>query len=302
MNDGAVYREIVGSHAHGKALLPYLVAAYPHSDEVTWRARIAGGELSLDGATATAASPLRAGQTLCWSRPPWQEPDAPLDVTVLFEDDDVLAVHKPAGLPTLPGAGFQEHTLLAWVRARAPSASPVHRLGRGTSGLVLCVKNTESARNVQTQWQTGGVVKVYRALVHGVTPFESLVVDAPIGLVEDAVMADGLFCATPHGKRARSRLRVVERRASCTLLDVTIETGRPHQIRIHTAAAGHPLEHDPLYGIGGTRREGSTARPGDTGYLLHAHTLTLAHPRSGAVLHLEAPPPAALVASSSAFK
>lgn len=299
MNNGAVYREIVGAHGHGTAVLAYLVATYCHSDEDTWRARIASGELSLDGTVATAATRLCAGQALCWSRPPWQEPDAPLDVTVLFEDDDVLAVHKPAGLPTLPGAGFQQHTLLTRVREHAPSASPVHRLGRGTSGLVLFAKSTESARQVQTQWHAGGVVKIYRALVQGVVGFDSLVVDAPIGLVEDALMADGLFSATPSGKRARSTLRVVQRRASSTLLDVSIETGRPHQIRIHTATAGHPLEHDPLYGIGGTRREGSAARPGDIGYSLHAHTLTLAHPRSGAVLHLEAPPPAALVAEAT---
>lgn len=297
MNEGGVYLEIVGAHAHGTGLLPYLVSAYPHSEEQTWRARIAAGELSVAGAIAADDTILRAGQTLCWRRPPWQEPEAPLDVTVLYEDADLVAVHKPAGLPTLPGAGFQEHTLLACVRARAPQASPVHRLGRGTSGLVLFVKNAESARAVQRQWQAGSVVKVYRALVEGIPAFDTLVVDAPIGLSPDAFV-DGLYCATPDGKRARSHLRVVERRERSTLLDVTIETGRPHQIRIHTACAGHPLENDPLYGVGGTRRAGSTARPGDVGYPLHAHTLTLVHPRSGAALHLEAPPPVGLTATS----
>jgi 23S rRNA pseudouridine1911/1915/1917 synthase len=104
----------------------------------------------------------------------------------------------------------------------------------------------------------------------------------------------GLHAATPTGKASLSRVTVLERREATTLLDVEILTGRPHQIRIHLAYAGHPLWGDPLYGPGGTPLPGSSAVPGDLGYLLHAHRLELDHPRSGERLHLECQPPPTL--------
>jgi 23S rRNA pseudouridine1911/1915/1917 synthase len=109
----------------------------------------------------------------------------------------------------------------------------------------------------------------------------------------DRIVGD-LFVASATGKKSRSVVRVVERRAQTTLLDVAIETGRPHQIRIHAAVIGHPLVGEPVYGAGGIRHHDSTARPGDIGYQLHAHTLQLRHPRSGARLVLVAPPPSLL--------
>jgi 23S rRNA pseudouridine1911/1915/1917 synthase len=204
---------------------------------------------------------------------------------VLYEDEVLLAVDKPAGLPTLPGGGFLEHTLLAVVQARVPGAIPMHRLGRGTSGVVLFTKDADTASAVQRAWPD--VEKIYRALVLG-TPALG-VIDVPIGLVPDPVVGQ-LYAASARGKLARSHVLA----ARGPIVDIRIETGRPHQIRIHLAAVGNPLVGDPLYGVGGIRAEGNTARPGDVGYHLHAWKLTLAHPRTGERIAIDAPLPDSL--------
>ena len=110
---------------------------------------------------------LRAGQWLVWRRPPWQEPPVPLSFAVLYRDADLLAVAKPRGLPTLPNGGFLEHTLPARVRRLYPEAVPMHRLGRGTSGIVLFARTPAARREVAAAWRDGAVLKEYRALVVG---------------------------------------------------------------------------------------------------------------------------------------
>ncbi len=293
-NRGHSVRKTLDQRAQGGTVLDQLTLRFERADAATWRARLAAGEVELEGATAAPGSPTRPGQVLCWHKPPWVEPDAPLSFELLLEDDHLLAVAKPSGLPTLPGGGFQEHTLLALVRAHAPEASPMHRLGRGTSGVVLFCKTREAARGVQAQWRKPGAVsKRYLALVSGSPSWETLVVNTPIGLVADPVL-DGLYAATPGGKPSLSRFTVLDRSDDHSLAVVDIDTGRPHQIRIHSAWAGHPLVGDPLYGPGGGRIPGSTAVPGDLGYQLHAWRLELEHPVTGTKVSITAPPPRSL--------
>jgi len=110
----------------------------------------------------------------------------------------------------------------------------------------------------------------------------------------DQSQREASHAACREGKSSTSRVRVLERRTAVSLVEVTIATGRPHQIRIHLAAAGHPLVGDPLYGAGGVPREGTQMLPGDLGYLLHAERLGFLHPVTGAPLGIEAPPPLAL--------
>jgi len=203
---------------------------------------------------------------------------------------NLLAVAKPSGLPTLPGGGFLEHTLLARVRLRAASASPVHRLGRGTSGVVLFAKTLPAARSIEAAWRERRVVKVYRDLVEGSPPRDAFAVEAAIGPLPHPRLGK-VHAADAQGKPSRSEARVLERREGASLVEVRIETGRPHQIRIHMAAAGHPLAGDPLYAAGGGFREGGEALPGDTGYLLHAMRLSLAHPVTGKPFEAECRPP-----------
>lgn len=212
----------------------------------------------------------------------------PLAFAVLFLDEHLLAVAKPRGLPTMAGGGFLTHTLLHVVRRRFPEATAVHRLGRGTSGIVLCARTAVARRAVAKAWRSEAVVKRYRALVTGLPSRETFDVDAPIGLVDHPRLGR-VYAAVAAGKRSLTRVRVLSARDGQALVEATIPTGRPHQIRIHLAAAGHPLVGDPLYAAGGV--PGPGALPGDGGYRLHAYRLRLDHPVTGTRIEIECAPP-----------
>ena len=296
-NRGYLYGEQVDGAAAGRTVLDHLHARWEHAREDEWRARIEAGEVRVEGVVASAGQRLRAGQRLTWERPPWDEPDAPVCTAVLYEDGDLLAVAKPRGLPTVPGGGlYLESTLLAVVRGLDPGASPVHRLGRDTSGVVLFARTPDARARMHQALRDRRVRKIYRALCTGHPAADAFAVDAPIGEVSYPPTRT-LHAATPDGRPSRSLVRVLERRAgeaSSSLLDVEIETGRPHQIRIHLAFAGHPLVGDPLYGPGGLPFPGGTAVPGDPGYRLHAFRIAFAHPRTGAPVEVECTPPPVL--------
>lgn len=289
MNEGYEYRERIGSVAAGRSVLEWVARRYRHSSESVWRVRLEAGELSLDGALASATDTLRPGQLLAWRRPPWEEPEVPVGFAILYRDQELLAVAKPRGLPSVPNGGFLEHTLLFCVRRLFPEAVPMHRLGRGTSGLLLFARTQAARRAVAAAWRAGRVDKEYRALVRGVPPCESFSIETPIGRVPHPRLGH-VHAASSDGKPALSQVRVLAARDGAALVAVTIATGRPHQIRIHLAAAGHPLVGDPLYVAGGVPGLGA-GLPGDPGYRLHAHRLALPHPATGRNLELTCPPP-----------
>lgn len=293
LNHGYAYRAQVGAAAVGRPVAEWLAATYAHSPPETWTARLTAGEVTIDRVVATGTELLAAGQTVVWQRPPWDEPDVPLTFDLIHEDAELVAVAKPGGLPTMPAGGFLDHTLLALVRARFGEAHPAHRLGRGTSGLVLFARTRAVAAVLADAWRGEGVMKIYRALAAGDPPWLTREITTPIGPVPHATLGT-LHAASAAGRDAHSVVTVRERRAGAVLCDVRITTGRPHQIRIHLAAAGHPLVGDPLYTAGGRPDAATLVRPGEGGYLLHAHTLSLAHPRDGTRLTLTAPPPPAL--------
>ncbi len=293
LNDGCEYREQLGPDAEGRTVTAYLVHCYAHSTEQEWKERIAAGQVLIDGRAGKADEVLKRGSELIWQRPPWIEPDAPRLFSILYEDDDLLAVVKPAGLPTLPGANFLQNTLLSLVSASAPNAAPLHRLGRWTSGIVLFSRNQGARRELIRQWSGNGMVKRYRALASGSPEKYAMTIDLPIGPVPHELLGT-VHAASPDGKRARSRVTVLEQRQGSFLCDVVIETGRPHQIRIHLASTGHPLVGDPLYGTGGVPVIGTRALPGDPGYHLHALELTFRHPADGRKMTISCEPPAIL--------
>jgi 23S rRNA pseudouridine1911/1915/1917 synthase len=174
----------------------------------------------------------------------------------------------------------------------------MHRLGRDTSGLVLFARTAAAASLVQAAFRARQVGKVYRALCAGHPAADRFTIDAPIGEVAHPLLGT-VHAAAIDGRPSRSHVRVLERRGgsdapACALVEVVIETGRPHQIRIHLAFAGHPLVGDPLFGAGGLPIPGTRALPGDPGYLLHALRLELDHPVERRRLLLECPPPPAL--------
>jgi len=300
----------------------FYAARYPHSDLGRWQQRLAAGEIWCNGQQLWADGPLQAGDRLTWHRPPWQEAAVPVLPGPLFDDGDLVVINKPSGLPVLPAGGFLEHTLLHQLQQcyrHDPGAvpRPVHRLGRFTSGLLVCAR-TAAARawlSAQLRESTSqaagadplGCRKLYRALV--AWPAQG----SPLALAE-AALAGGdmlalttaigrrphprlgqLWCAAtpgdPGGLAASSSVRLLERRAQGWLVEVTIASGRPHQIRIHMAAAGAPLVGDPLYLPGGLAA--ADALPGDGGYQLHAHRLSLSRP-DGQPIVLEAPLPPGL--------
>lgn len=290
LNNGFEYREKIDGRHAGLTVLDYLSSTYRHSSKEEWRKRLERGEVLLDGSMVGWETTLKAGGRLTWRRAPWEEPAVPMDYAVVHRDHDVLVVVKPGGLPTLPGGGFLEHTLLALVRKAYPEAAPIHRLGRSTSGLVLFACTPRARSFLCEAMRRREVTKVYRALASGLPGVDDFTVESAIGPVDHPRLGT-VHAACPTGKPAFSRVQVLERREDCSLVEVRIETGRPHQIRIHLAAAGHPLVGDPLYVPGGGIHKARCGLPGDSGYHLHAERLVLRHPVSGRPLDLHCLPP-----------
>ncbi|MCB9639449.1 MAG: RluA family pseudouridine synthase [Myxococcales bacterium] len=303
LNQGWTYEERVPKSFRGWSILAYYTHRYRHSDEDAWRARILSGQVTLEGEQVDCEQLLQTGQRLCYQRPPWEEPDVPLDFSVLYEDNDVMAVAKPSGLPVMPAGGFLQNTLWWQIQQHYPTETPIpiHRLGRGTSGVLLLARTPEARASLSQQMRqstegTKLMHKQYRALV-GEWPLEdTFVLDHPIGKVEHPILGH-LYAATPSGQHAYSCGRVLARRPGETLLEVTIHTGRPHQIRIHLATAGAPLLGDPLYQAGGGFAWVEDERapvPGDCGYFLHACRVSFVHPRTLQRVEIFCPPPSVL--------
>lgn len=348
MNQGWVYREQVARRDVGRSLLDYYSQRYPHSSRDEWQSRIAQGQVLVNGQPVSADYVLCLGQQLAYHRPPWQEPDVPLAFDILHEDADVLVVAKPSGLPVLPGGGFLQHTLLGQLQQRYPQnpPTPVHRLGRGTSGLVLLGRSPAAKSRLSQQmrdqtrqseillnfianshspsssprrshlhsgWYPPDILqsenlgdrplrKSYLALVGPSDLPDRFTITQPIGKLSHPVLGY-VYGAVPNGLPAYSEGQVLQRQGDRTLVEMTILTGRPHQIRIHLAAVGYPLLGDPLYAPGGTPRtfdmEAETTEasdekvpvPGDCGYCLHAHHLTFLHPTYAQPMRFTLPAP-----------
>ncbi len=287
LNSGYVYREQLGRAAQGQTVLAYLTQCYKHSTPQEWQVRLAAGEVQVDGRVVSGEALLRPGQLLLWQRPPWHEPGVPLHYQTVYQDAHLLVVNKPSGLPTMPAGGFLEHTLLHLVRRTHPTASALHRLGRGTSGLVLFGLDGPTRAAVSQAWRTHHIQKTYLALSAGRATQDEYIITTPIGPVAHSKLGR-VFAAHPEGKASHSLARVRERRANATLFEVSITTGRPHQIRIHLASIGLPLLGDPLYAAGGLPYPGSAALVSDLGYWLHAWKLGFVHPATGQRIDVQA--------------
>ena len=336
LNRGHRYRDRVGARslldpragvAPNDGIAAFYAARYAHSAMAVWLERLAAGEVWCNGQQLWADGRAQAGDQLVWHRPPWQEAAVPVLPGPLFDNDDLVVINKPSGLPVLPAGGFLEHTLLTQLQQRHQAdplgiPRPVHRLGRFTSGLLVCARQPESRAwlSAQLRESTGSVQqataaraepdggpakgcrKLYRALV-ALPAVGSALAQAEAALLRGEGLAittaisrqphprlGELWCAAAPGDplalAAQSWVRLLERRAEGWLVEVAIASGRPHQIRIHMAAAGAPLLGDPLYAVGGMGRPG--ALPGDGGYQLQAFRLELVLPGGGQLV-LEAP-------------
>lgn len=317
MNQGWTYRDRIKPTEVGLSVLEFYSQHYRHSSRAEWQTRIEAGQIELEGRVAQANEPLQPGQSLAYHRLPWLEPEVPLHFEVLFEDGDLLIINKPAGLPVLPGGNFLTHTLLHQLSQHYPDHPPVpvHRLGRGTSGLMVLARSPlarsilsrqfrESTAAVADPQATHSICKTYLALVGPGDLPDRFTVTTPIGKIPHPVLGY-IYAASAQGRPAHSEVEVQRRLPDSTLVAVTIRTGRPHQIRIHLAAAGYPLLGDPLYGGGGVpicpevANDGDMPVPGDLGYHLHAYRLHFPHPRHHQPLAFVCPPPASLGESQS---
>jgi 23S rRNA pseudouridine1911/1915/1917 synthase len=258
---------------------------------------IRGGLVRVDGAASKAAHRLRGGERVEIEVPPAAEetlaPES-LPLAVVFEDDHVLVVDKPAGMVVHPGAGRSAGTLAAAVLAHAPTIAGVggprrpgivHRLDKDTSGLLVVAKTQAAYDDLVEQLAARTVTRRYLAVVHGRVRASEGVVDAPIGRhpsdrVKMAIRPAG------RGKRAVTRYRVLERFAHFTALEARLETGRTHQIRVHLASLGHPVVGDDVYGKPRARSPIEL-----DGYALHATTLAFVHPAFRKVIECAAPIP-----------
>ncbi|MEI8002275.1 MAG: RluA family pseudouridine synthase [Actinomycetes bacterium] len=258
------------------------------------------GEISVDGRVVAKSHRLSAGEVVVVaSGPVAAELPGPedVDVPVVFEDDHLLVIDKPAGLVVHPGAGNHHGTLVHGLLARDPAIAGVgdperpgivHRLDRETSGLMVVARTQEVYESLVGALARHDVEREYVALVWGHPKNARGVVDAPIGR---STTRRTRMAVRREGKDARTLYEVVEWFVDpeSALVECQLETGRTHQIRVHLAAIGHPVVGDATYG--GRRRPIDLARP-----FLHARRLAFAHPVTGAPCSFSSPLPAELEA------
>lgn len=273
---------VVGTSQQGMRLDQVVADCVPQHSRNRLQTWIKEGRLTVDG--QVICEPKRkahTGQKLVLTEAPSQDLTAfqpeniPLDI--VFEDEHLLVINKPAGLVVHPGSGNWQGTLLNALlfhyppSARIPRAGIVHRLDKETSGLMVVAKTLEAQTDLVRQLQARSVKRLYLALVQGVVERRGKV-DAPIGRhpTQRTKMA-----VVPNGKPAITHYRVMETLKRWTLVECSLETGRTHQIRVHMAHLGYPLVGDPVYG-----------KPQKFGLpferqALHAFRLGLVHPATG---------------------
>ena len=303
----------VGADGAGFRLDVFLARTFPYRSRTAWTALIRAGRILLNTAVARPGHSLNRGDRIDYLPDPQPEPKVARIIRILLEDDDLLAVSKPANLPVHPSGRYFRNTLLMMLlEARGESLGRtslriVHRLDRETSGLILFAKGREAASILSTQFESREVRKRYLAVVHGRPKQERFLVDAPIGRDESSPVRKAMTVTT-EGRPSRTSFRVLRYGPEHALVTASPHTGRLHQIRVHLRHVGHPIIGDKLYGLdprlflrfvegrlsAHDRERLRWRRQG-----LHAWKLSFRHPRDGRLIALRAPIGAAWLRSAA---
>ena len=257
------------------------------------QALIHDGFVTVNGARPRARDIVRVGDRLALVEPPIQAIDLvpeKIALSVLFEDNDLIVINKPAGISVHPGAGRKRGTLVNALLSHCKNLSGiggkerpgiVHRLDKETSGCLAVAKNDFAHLELSRQFAARTVDKIYLALVAGKVRAKSGAIVAPIA--RHRVHRKKMAIAREGGREARTDFKVVRSGGEASLLECRLHSGRTHQIRVHLQHLGHPILGDVVYG---GRRAGNFSRQ-----MLHAWKLGLDHPRTKERMHFEAPWP-----------
>lgn len=255
---------------------------------------IENGNVLVDGKKRKISYKVQVGEVIELDIPEAKETgvkaeDIPLDI--VYEDEDIIVVNKPKGMVVHPANGNPDGTLVNAIMAHCKGSLSgiggeirpgiVHRLDKDTSGLLIVAKNDKAHINMSEQIKNREVKKIYIALVRGVVPENEATINMPIGR---STKDRKKMAVRKDGKEAITHFKVLKRYANYTLLEVKIDTGRTHQIRVHMAEIGHPVVGDMVYSNGKNEF-------GIQGQMLHAKSLDFKHPISGKQMHLEAEVP-----------
>jgi 23S rRNA pseudouridine1911/1915/1917 synthase len=276
----------------GARLDQFLTTAAPGFSRARIQDLIKTGHITLNGSTAKSSTRVRAGDAVCLDEPPPTPtetlPEA-IALDVLYEDNDLIVINKPAGLVVHPAAGNWSGTLVNALLHHCRALSGiggeqrpgiVHRLDKETSGCLVAAKNDAAHQSLVRQFAGREISKIYLALVAGKLARPGGVIETAIGRhpiqrKKMAVLPEG------RGRNARTTYRLLQELPVGSLVECTLHTGRTHQIRVHLKHLGHPLLGDELYG-----RRGQFTRQ-----MLHAWRLGFSHPKSGQRLNFESPIP-----------
>ena len=267
----------------GERLDKYVAQKTPSLSRSRLQQLISAGLVTVNGVPVKASYRIQQGDEIVARIPPSEEVELVpqrMPLRIVYEDEDLVVVDKPAGMVVHPAHGHQDGTLVNALLARFPDLPVgednrpgiVHRLDKNTSGLIIAVKNEHARRKLQHQFKEGQVEKTYLALVEGKVEPERGIVDAPLG--RDARHRKRMAVVRKGGREAVTEYQVREYLGDYTLLEVRPRTGRTHQVRVHLAFIGHPVAGDKVYGY---RKQ----RLGLKRQFLHAQRLGFLVPSSG---------------------
>lgn len=281
--------------AAGSRLDIWLAQQLPDLSRARLQAMIAAGDITVDSQNVKSSQKIRVGNliTINYQPPIPAEPlpeNIPLDI--LFEDQDLLAINKPAGLVVHPAPGHSNGTLVNALLHHCRNslggiggiARPgiVHRLDKDTSGIMVVAKNDQSMAALVRLFQSCKIHKEYIAIAHGIFNHKSGTVESHIG--RHPVDRKRMAVTTTHGKNAITHYKIKTQFAAAALLQVKIETGRTHQIRVHLSNLDHPIAGDQVYG---SRTKDNLLPDCPQRQMLHAARLTFVHPATSQLLDLK---------------